>query len=68
MFCAQTVAAAIEAKRVEEMIQAAIAKAKREQELAEQRKKKQQCDKAIQHTADQRGVLFLILLDVLLGK
>ena len=40
MFCAQTVAAAIEAKIVEEMIQAAIAKAKREQELAEQRKKK----------------------------
>jgi hypothetical protein len=37
MFCAQTVAAAIEAKRVEEMIQAAIAKAKKEQEDAAKR-------------------------------
>ena len=40
MFCAQSVAAAVEAKRVEEMIQAAIEKVKREQELAELRKKK----------------------------
>lgn len=40
MFCAQSVAAAIEAKRVEEMVQEALEKAKREQELAEQRKRK----------------------------
>lgn len=37
MFCAQSVAAAIEAKRAEEMIQAAIAKAKKEQEDAAKR-------------------------------
>lgn len=34
MFCAQTVAAAIEAKRVEEMIQAAIERERREAEIA----------------------------------